>query len=58
MIADSVAERIDGLVNLKELTAFKDAIESIANDLEEEGFHLSDVKAYLQRELDIILGDQ
>lgn len=56
MISYSTAERIDGLINQNDLESFKQAIENIANDLEEDGFSLSDVKAYLQRELDEILG--
>lgn len=58
MINYSTAERIDGLINQNDLKSFKQAIENIANDLEEDGFSLSDVKAYLQRELDEILGNQ
>ena len=49
---------IEGLINLKELQRFKDSIQSIADDLEEEMFELSDVKAYLQMELNELLGDQ
>ena len=49
-------ERIDGLVNRKDLELFKNALENITNELELEGFELPDVKAYIQRELDEILG--
>jgi len=51
-------ERIDGLINLKDLERFKESIQSIVDTLEDDGFELSDVKAYLQRELDELLGDQ
>jgi hypothetical protein len=49
---------IEGLINLKELQRFKESIQAIADDLEEEMFELSDVKAYLQMELNELLGDQ
>jgi hypothetical protein len=49
---------IEGLVNLRDLDLFKNALENITNDLEEEGFELSDVKAYFQLILNEILGDQ
>ena len=51
-------ERLEGLINLKELQRFKESIQSIADDLEEEMFELSDVKAYLQLVLNELLGDQ
>jgi hypothetical protein len=53
-----VIERIDQLINLKELERFKESIQNITDDLEEEMFELSDVKAYLQLVLNEILGDQ
>lgn len=49
-------ERIEGLINRRELELFKNALENITNELEQEGFELSDIKAYIQRELDEILG--
>ena len=49
---------IEGLVNLRDLDLFKNALENITNDLEQEGFELSDVKAYFQLILDEYLGDQ
>jgi hypothetical protein len=49
---------IEGLVNLRDLDLFKNALENITNDLEQEGFELSDVKAYFQLILNEILGDQ
>ena len=51
-------ERIEGLINLRDLDLFKNALENITNDLEQEGFELSDVKAYFQLILNEILGDQ
>ena len=53
-----VLERIEGLVNQRDLELFKNALENITNDLEEEMFHLSDVKAYFQLVLNEYLGDQ
>jgi len=50
-------ERIDGLINQRDLELFKNALENITNDLEMEGFELSDVKAYLQMELNEYLGN-
>ena len=51
-------ERIEGLVNQRDLELFKNALENITNDLEQEGFELSDIKAYFQLILDEVLGDQ
>jgi hypothetical protein len=49
---------IEGLIDLRDLDLFKNALENITNDLEQEGFELSDVKAYFQLILNEILGDQ
>jgi hypothetical protein len=49
---------IEDLINLRDLDLFKNALENITNDLELEGFELSDVKAYFQLILNEILGDQ
>jgi hypothetical protein len=49
---------IEGLVNLRDLDLFKNALENITNELEQEGFELSDIKAYFQLMLNEILGDQ
>jgi hypothetical protein len=51
-------ERIEGLIDQKELQRFKESIQYIAGDLEDEGFELSDIKKYLQMELNELLGDQ
>jgi hypothetical protein len=50
-------ERIDGLINQRDLELFKNALENITNDLEMEGFELNDIKAYLQMELNEYLGN-
>jgi hypothetical protein len=49
---------IEGLVNLRDLDLFKNALENITNELEQEGFELSDIKAYFQLMLNEYLGDQ
>ena len=41
-----VIEKIDGLINQRDLELFKSALENITNDLEMEDFHLNDVKSY------------
>ena len=51
-------ERIEGLIDLRDLDLFKNALENITNDLEQEGFELSDVNAYFKLILNEILGDQ
>ena len=51
-------ERIEGLIDLRDLDLFKNALENITNDLEQDGFELSDVKAYIKLILNEILGDQ
>jgi hypothetical protein len=48
---------IEGLVNLRDLDLFKNALENITNELEQEGFELSDIKAYFQLMLNEYLGD-
>ena len=53
-----VIEKIDGLINQRDLELFKSALENITNDLEMEDFHLSDVKSYFQLILNEYLGDQ
>jgi hypothetical protein len=54
--SDEALERIDGLVNRRDLELFKNALENIKNELELEGFDLRDIKSYIQRELDEFLG--
>ena len=53
-----VIEKIDGLINQRDLELFKSALENITNDLEMEDFHLNDVKSYFQLILNEYLGDQ
>lgn len=50
-------DRIDGLIKVNDLAIFQEAVLDIANDLELEGFELQDVKEYLIRELNTMLGD-
>jgi len=50
-------ERIEGLIDQKELQRFKESIEYIAGDLDDEGFELSDIRKYLQMELTELLGE-
>jgi len=50
-------ERIDGLINQRDLELFKSALENITNDLEMEDFELSDIRAYFQLILNEYLGN-
>lgn len=52
-----VIERIDQLINQRDLELFKNALENIVNDLEEEMFELNDIKAYFHLMLNEYLGD-
>ena len=56
LVTPEALERMDGLINRRDLELFKNSLENITNELEQEGFELSDIKAYIQRELDEILG--
>ena len=49
-------ERIDGLINQRDLELFKNALENIVNDLEMEDFDSKDIKMYFQLMLDEYLG--
>ena len=51
-----VLERLEGLVDQRDLELFRNSLENITNELEEEGFHLGDVKSYFQLILDEYLG--
>ena len=53
-----VIEKIDELINQRDLELFKSALENITNDLEMEDFHLNDIKSYFQLILNEYLGDQ
>jgi len=50
-------DRIEGLVNLNDLIKFQESANDIADRLLLEGFEYSDVKEYLIRELNEMLGD-
>ena len=50
-------ERISELIVLNELERFKVSIRYIADDLQKEGFELSDIRKYLQMELTEFLGE-
>jgi hypothetical protein len=50
-------DRIEGLVNLNDLFKFQESVNDIADRLLLEGFEYEDVKEYLIRELDSLLGD-
>ena len=49
-------ERIEGLIDQKELQRFRESIQSITDSLEDEGFELSDISAYLKMDLNELLG--
>lgn len=51
-------QRIEGLVSQCYLESFKQSIQDITDELENEGFELSDVQMYLHNELYKLLGDQ
>jgi hypothetical protein len=51
-----IIERIDQLVNQRDLELFKNALENIVNDLEMEDFDSKDIKMYFQLMLDEYLG--
>jgi uncharacterized protein YeeX (DUF496 family) len=50
-------DRIEGLVNLNDLFKFQESVNDITDDLLSDGFEYEDVKEYLIRELDSLLGD-
>lgn len=51
-------KHIEGLINNNDFREFKSSLEDIVNDLEEHGFELSDVRLFLIREINELLGDQ
>ena len=51
-----VLERLEGLVDQRDLELFRNSLENITNDLEQEDFELSDIKAYFQLILNEYLG--
>ena len=44
------------MINIRDLDKFKEFAADIFDDLDYEGFDLEDIKAYLVRELTILLG--
>jgi hypothetical protein len=50
-------DRIEGLIKLDDLIKFQESVNDIADRLLLEGFEYSDVKEYLIRELNEMLGD-
>jgi hypothetical protein len=51
-----VLERIEGLILITELEIFKRSLHSITDDLVNEDFTYSEIKAYFQLTLDEVLG--
>lgn len=49
-------ERIEGLIDQKELQRFRESILSIADDLQNEMFELDDIREYLKMDLQEMLG--
>ena len=49
-------DRIEGLVIIKELEKFKESLQVMTDDLEEEGFEYNEIKQYFQTILDEMLG--
>jgi hypothetical protein len=52
----NVLDKIDSMINTRDLDKFKEFAADITDDLDREGFDLEDIKAYLVRELTILLG--
>jgi hypothetical protein len=52
----NVLDKIDSMINIRDLDKFKEFAADIADDLDREGFDYEDIKAYLVRELTILLG--
>jgi hypothetical protein len=50
-------DRIEGLIKRKDLEIFKETVLDITDHLELEGFELQDIKEYLIRELNEMLGE-
>jgi hypothetical protein len=49
--------RAEGVVNKIHLLELQEVIESITQDMTEDGFEYSDVKEFIKVQLDEILGD-
>jgi len=52
----NVLDKIDSLIKISDLEKFKETAADITDDLDREGFDYEDIKAYLVRELTILLG--
>jgi hypothetical protein len=50
--------RIESIVKKQSIFDLQEAIQSIVDDMEEDGFELKDAKDYIQVLLNEILGDQ
>ena len=50
-------DRIEGLIKVNDLSTFQETVLDISNHLEFEGFELQDIKEYLIRELNTMLGE-
>jgi hypothetical protein len=50
--------RAEGIVKKQNIFDLQEAIQSIVDDMEEDGFELNDVKEFIQTQLNEILGDQ
>ena len=51
-------ERAESIVKKQSVYELQEAIQSIVDDMEEDGFELQDAKDYIQVLLNEILGDQ
>jgi len=52
----NVLDKIDSIIKISDLEKFKEISADIVENLDYEGFDLEDIKAYLVRELTILLG--
>ena len=50
--------RVESIVKKQSIFDLQEAIQSIVDDMEEDGFELKDTKDYIQVLLNEILGDQ
>jgi hypothetical protein len=50
--------RVESIVKKQSIFDLQEAIQSIVDDMEEDGFELKDAKDYIQVLLNEILGDQ
>lgn len=52
----TILDKIDSMINVRDLEKFKEFAADITDDLDREGFDYKDIKDFLIRELDILLG--